>query len=505
MVRLAFGLLATLLLTTIVQAKGISEADLRAHITVLASDDFEGREPGTEGERKTIAYISDAWKKAGLRPAASDDSWLEPVPLVRRGPESAQFAFYARGEKLQFAGDEIVLIGRDADYSAKSLPLWFAGYGVASDGKVAGDVAGKVVLILADRPNFVAEEMQSIRARREALVAAGAEAVIVIGGEQAEYPLIRRQLLSRPIGLVSREKRAALEGVVGARFAVAMVTAAHGDWDKVRASADASDFRGVALGVTGDFAVKTHVKKFDSYNVIGKLPGKKRGSGAVLYMGHWDHLGICRPEGDVDRICNGALDNASGIAVLSEVARRLARTKHDRDIYFMATTAEESGLLGAYAFAEKPVVPLDNIIIALNIDTIAVAPHGAKVAIVGRGTSRFDAAVEAVAKKAGRTMEPSTESNEFIRRQDGWALTQKGVPALMIGGSFADMPLLQAFLGNHYHGPDDELTDETDLGGAAQDADLHVALGKYFASTRKQPVVKSIQNSDDKNDNKAGG
>ena len=491
--RLALGFFGSFLLASAGYANAISEDDLRPHIAVLASDAFEGREPGTEGERKTTAYISAEWQKAGLKPAASNGSWLDPVQLIRRGPGTAEVEFYARGTKLRFTGDEIILIGRESNYIASKLPLWFAGHGVDAAGKVAGDVAGKAVLVLADRPGFAPDDMKSIRARREALIAAGAEAVIAIASEQAEYPLIRRQLLSRPINLVSRDKRAPLEGVVGARFVVAMVTAAGGDWDKLRKSADAVDYAGTALGVTGDFNVTTEVDAFDSSNVIGKLPGKKKGSGAVLYMGHWDHLGICRPEGEEDRICNGAVDNASGIAVMTEVARKLSKNKHDRDIYFVATTAEESGLLGAYAFADKPAMALDKIVVALNIDTIAIAPRGANVAIIGRGTTKFDDVIDKVAKKAKRKIELSTESNSFIRRQDGWALGQKGVPALMVGGSFADPIRLETFLTDDYHGPDDELTEATELGGAAEDATLHVALGKHFASTRKQPAEKAAK------------
>ncbi len=494
---IALGLIMAGLFSSAAVATKISEDDLRPHIEILASDAFEGREPGTEGERKTTAYLSEQWAKAGLKPAASDGSWLEPVALVRRGPASADFAFRVRGEKLRFADDEIVLVGKEDVYAREKLPLWFAGYGVMADGSVGGDVAGKAVLVLADRPAFAKEEMQSPRARREALIAAGAEAVIFVGGEQTEYPLLRRMMQARPIQLVSRDKRAPLEGVVGARFAVAMVTAAGGDWDKLRNSANAGDYAGTALGITADFDVKSDVRKFDSYNVIGKLPGKKPGSGAVLYMGHWDHLGICRPEGAEDRICNGAVDNASGMAVLTEVARGLSKSRHDRDIYFIATTAEESGLFGAYAFVERPVMPLEKIVIALNIDTIAVAPRGAKVAIIGRGTTKLEPVIEKIAKKAGRKIEPSTDANAFLRRQDGWALTQKGVPALMVGGSFADLALMERFLEGAYHGPEDELTKDTQLGGAAEDAMLHVALGKHFANAKKQPLEMPAEKTPD--------
>ncbi|MFM2410038.1 MAG: hypothetical protein RL481_866, partial [Pseudomonadota bacterium] len=213
--RIAAGILAIALASGAVQANKVSEQQLRAHIAVLASDEFAGREPGTAGDAKTTAYISEQWQKAGLKPAAHDGGWLDPVQLVRRKPETADVQFFARGEKLRFADDELVLVSREADYARDKLPLWFAGYGIDADGKVSGDVAGKVVLFLADRPAFGPDAMRPVRARREALVAAGAEAVIAVGGEQAEYPLIRRQLLSRPIYLVSEEKRAAVEGVVG--------------------------------------------------------------------------------------------------------------------------------------------------------------------------------------------------------------------------------------------------------------------------------------------------
>ncbi len=495
MQRVAIAFLGVLLVSQAAIAQKVTERDLRAHIAVLASDEYEGREPGTEGERKTTAYISEQWRKVGLKPAAHDGSWLDPVQLVRRGPESAEVLFYARGEKLRFADDEMVLVSREPSYVRDKLPLWFAGYGIAADGKVAGDVAGKAVLILADRPAFGPDAMKTIRARREALVAAGAEAVIAVGGEQAEYPLIRRQLLSRPIYLVSQEKRAAVEGVVGARFAVAMVTAAGGDWDKLRKSADDSGYKGAALGITGNFKVQTDVNAFVSHNVIGKISGRKPGSGAVLFMAHWDHLGLCRPEGEPDRICNGAVDNASGIAVLTEIARGLAKSRPDRDIYFVATTAEESGLYGAYAFAENPVVPLDSIVVAMNIDTIAVAPRGSKVAIIGRGNEAIDKVIEAVAKKARRRVETTDEADAFVRRQDGWALSQKGVPSVMLGGAFADMALTEKFLSGDYHGPEDELRPDTQLGGAVEDAMLHIELGKYFASIKKFPAPKPANNT----------
>jgi len=471
-------------------SKAVTEADLRGHIEILASDAFEGRKPGTAGEAKTVKYIAEAWAKAGLKPAASDGSWFDPVPLIQRGQGSSTYAFTAKGRKLRIVSDDIVLIGQQATYARSNLPLIFTGAGVTSNGKVAADVKGKAAVVLFGADN-VPDNMKSPRARREALIAAGAEAVIFVGDSQGNWPTLRRQLLSRPIALESREKRAPLEGAISSEFMVGLVTAAGQDWDTLRANAKQADYAGEALGIDADLDVKTDLYRFNSSNVIGKIAGRKKNSGALLFMGHWDHLGICGPEGAPDRICNGAVDNASGIAVMNEVAEALAKKKHDRDIYFLATTAEESGLLGAYAFADKPVLPLDQIILSLNVDTIAIAPRGSKVAIIGRGTTPLDAEVEAVAKKIGRAIDGTTDANAFLQRQDGWALTQKGVPALMVGGSFADLNLLQKFLGSDYHGPNDQLTDRTELGGAAEDTDLHIALGRHFADTRKYKSKKA--------------
>ncbi len=468
------------------QAKTSVEKSLREQIAVLASDDFEGRAPGTAGEQKTLNYITQIWQKAGLRPGTTEASWLVPVPLVQRSPGSAKFSFATREKTLRFVADEIVLTGREASYQKKALPLLFGGYGIKEDGTPLDNVAGKAVLLLFDQPDFGPAATRVVRARREALVKAGAEAVFVVANNGAgAWSAVRRQLLTRPLALQSREIRAPLEGAFSSEFAVAMVTAAGRDWDKLRAHAREKNFVAEDLGIAGDFDVTTDVHRFNSQNVIGKISGKKPETGAVLYMAHWDHLGICQPESATDKICNGAVDNASGIAVLTEIARGLSKSRFDRDIYFVATTAEESGLLGAYAFADNPPVPLDKIMVAFNVDTIAVAPAGAKVAIVGRGTTSLDPIIDGVAARLGRPPEMSTESNSFVQRQDGWALGLKGVPAVMVGGAFADIGRLQAFLGSNYHKPDDELTDKTELGGAAEDVKLHIELGRTFADTRK--------------------
>jgi Peptidase family M28 len=478
----------TILVAPAAVAGGVKQRDLRTHVAVLASDAFEGREPGTAGEQKTVAYIAKAWASAKLKPAGSDGSWFAPVPLVQRTQGEAQATFYRNSYRLKIMSDDIVMIGRDPHYQAHSLPVVFGGYGVKSDGRAIGDMSGKLVLMLASAPDFGDADAMSVAARKDALISAGAEAVLMIAeGGEGNWAAVRRKAVKNAVALETAENHAPLEGAVSTEFVVAMITAGNGDWDRLRKAAHSPDFDGEDLGIMANLDVTTNVRRFNSMNVIGKIPGRKPDGGKVLYMAHWDHLGICRPAGEIDRICNGALDNASGIAVLTEIARALVKARSDRDIYFVATTAEEEGLLGAYSFAANPPFPLENIVIALNIDTIAVTPAGSKVAIIGRGMTDLDPTIESIAAGLGRKIDGTDRANSFLKRQDGWVLTQKGVPSMMVNGSFSDFSALEQYLASRYHTPDDEYSDDIDLSGAAEDADLHIAIGKYFASKTRYP------------------
>jgi len=220
---------------------------------------------------------------------------------------------------------------------------------------------------------------------------------------------------------------------------------------------------------------------FTSHNVVGVARGRHPDGKAVLLMAHWDHLGICAPTA-ADKICNGANDNASGIAAMIAVAEQVGRLGLDRDVWFVATSAEEWGLLGARAFADRPPLPLASIVAGFNLDMIAVAPTGARVAMVAPPNSRLEPLVRQSAAALGRAWDGDREADDFLRRQDGWVLAERGVPMVMAGGSFSDMARLRRFLAENYHAPDDELRADTDLGGAVDDADLHLELVRRAAS-----------------------
>lgn len=224
-----------------------------------------------------------------------------------------------------------------------------------------------------------------------------------------------------------------------------------------------------------------------SRNVVGVVRGRKPDGKAVVMMAHWDHLGICRPADPVDKVCNGASDNASGTAAVLAVASRVAQMKLDRDVWFVFTGAEEWGLLGAEAFAANPALPLASIVAGFNMDTIAVAPKGEPVAMLAADNSPLEKLVRETAEAMGRKWDGDDEIKPFLQRQDGYAFVAKHVPMVMVGGSFSDMKKLMAYLGKEYHGIDDELTDAMELGGATEDANLHIELVRRAGSRSYNP------------------
>ncbi|MEQ1509179.1 MAG: M28 family peptidase [Sphingopyxis sp.] len=470
------------------ESAAVTEAELRAHIAVLASDDYGGRFPGTPGETLAAQYIAQALSDAGfIGGADADGSWYQPVPLVEMVVGQSEARFSDTAGRAIIAPD-VLLRAPSGSAQINGAQVIFVGYGVDSSGQVIADVAGKIALVLgADRPG---ENPLPAALRREALIAKGAVAIITVSAPgAASFRGFLRSYTNARMQLAGRVSRAQIEGVMANESAQRLMQDSGLSLVDATSAAATNDYAGMTLSGKATLRATTARRDFNSYNVVARLPGRRSGSGTVLVTGHWDHLGsTCRPATAADRICNGAVDNASGIAAMIEIARRVASgTRLDRDVVFVATTAEEQGLLGAYHFASNPVVSLSSIVIALNIDTVAVAPRGAAMAIVGRGATRLTAEVEAVAQAMNRAIDRDDDANAFLRRQDGWALSQAGVPAIMAGGGFSEATYLQAFISGNYHTPADEMTDAVQLGGAADDADLHIALIRHFASTTAHP------------------
>lgn len=451
------------------------EGRLADHIAVLASDAFEGRRPGTEGEAKTLRYLANQWQSIGLESGTNDPAnpWYAPVDLVMTMPTTGQVSFASGGRKVSLPEGAVTVFGTQRRDLVGEAPLVFVGNRASIE---AIELVGRVPVL-----NF--DQTVSVE-RIEQLAASGASAVLVLGTAAQLAPLIeaRRQGGYRlaaeerpmaPVVLVDREVALAHPGAqpFAGRFR----------------NADRADFKPEALPVTLTLDTRAQVADVRTHNLIARLPGRDPAAGAVLVVAHWDHFGICQPEGAADRICNGAVDNASGLAMMTELARLLARGPElDRDVIFLATTAEEWGLLGAYAFTREPPVPLSSIVGAFNLDTGALAPRGSPVAVVGQGLGPFDGEVERAIAAAGRTLAGRDIAARFLRRQDGWAFLRADVPTVLVSSSYADEALLERFLATRYHNPADHAAD-IELGGAVEDVLLHRELVRHFADASRYP------------------
>ncbi len=475
----------------------VTPADLRRHIDQLASDAFQGRAPATEGERLTTAYITEQFRQRGLEPAGENGGWFQPVALVERVPGQATTNWTAAGRPVQISPQELILLGRDANEAIQSAPIIFAGHGAriperGIDQLAGANFQGAVALILLQGPEGV-QGFPSLTERMRTLSEAGAVAVIGIVDDGVPFPVIARTF-SRGTTRLDSTVVPRVAGAMPVAAAQRLIAAAGGNLERLLNDQPGASFRSVPLNATASIEVATHVERYTSNNVIGRIRGSGDTSQSLLYLAHWDHFGTCRPADEADRICNGAVDNASGVAALIEIAGRLSRQpRPPRDVLFLATTAEETGLLGAEYFAAHPVVPAASIVAAINLDTIAIHPAGEPVAVLGRGIAALDRVIDQTVQDMGRRLDGDNEADAFVQRQDGWKLAQAGIPSVMVGGSFSNMTLLNAFLSGNYHQPSDQPGPNLQLDGAAEDTSLMVALGRRLAdpSVYQRPAAAS--------------
>lgn len=465
-----------------------TEADLRRHIEILASDDFEGRQPGTAGEALAVSYIASQFSAAGLLPGYHGN-YFQPVALVSRVDDHILLSTRGPNGTVQHSG-EILALGNSDRVNLEDLPVTFAGY--ALDMESGDDGApdsrrydGQAVLLLRGLPDGV-DRAPSFRGLIAHFRERGARAVIGIVSPDVPWAAAEVSMRFRQTYL-GTQQLTEVEALMSSQTADMVLSDAGQSLSALRARAAASDFEPFTLDLSMSMQVSTAIDHFDGINVVARLPGTGETDEAVLFSAHHDHFGICRPDSDEDRICNGAVDNASGTAALIETARVLAAGPElQRDIIFVTTTAEEDGLLGAQAFVQSSPVSLDRIVAVFNLDTIAIAPAGSAVGIIGRGMTPLDPLIDRVASEQERAVHTGTEANAFAQRHDGWAFFQYGVPAVAVGGSFTDLELLNGFFRGRYHRYDDEVAD-IELGGALEDTLLHIALGRAFADPVRYP------------------
>ncbi|MEY4672206.1 MAG: hypothetical protein RLZZ415_2085 [Pseudomonadota bacterium] len=457
------------------------EAALLAHVTQLASDDFDGREPGTEGEAKTLRYIGQQWFEIGLESGTNDprNAWFAPVKLVAREAAASRAVFNRRGRPQFVPPGSTIVFTSGKRTLLNSSPLLFVGKGEIEVGRA--ELAGRVALLL-DGGKDGAE-------RQNALLKAGAAAVMTVLDGDRSLDQVRARRGRSGYALASEELGGDLEAYITAEGLERALAGGPLDLAALKALAATPDFAAKLLDLSVTLEATTRETRINTHNIIGRLPGRRPESGAVLLLAHWDHFGECAAPPAEDLICNGAIDNASGVAALTEIAKRLAKgPAMDRDVYFLATTAEEIGLLGVEAFAEDPPLPLSQIVAAFNLDSIALAPRGTPIGIVGRGLTPLDAGILAVAKAQKRKVIDGDAINAYVRRQDGWALLAHDVPTVMVSSSWSDVARVERFFDGDYHRPGDQVKPSLDLSGTAEDVAFHVALVRHFADAKKVPL-----------------
>lgn len=462
------------------------ETALKSHVETLASDDFDGREPGTEGETKTLRYLARQWFDIGLEAGTNipGSGWFAPVELVEREPVLSRASFTRGRKRVALPTDSVFVVTSGLRSLVQDAPLLFVGQATTPT-LARAELAGRVAVMLDSLPKGVDPQRGGDRAGR--LLDAGALAVLtVLDDERGLEDVIARR---RRAGYAVAGERigSEIEAFISPATAQLLLAGApNATVAKLRSDAASSAFTPYLLGVAGTFEATSRETRIKTHNLIGRLPGRNPGAGAVLMMAHWDHFGECAAAPAEDLICNGAIDNASGLAVVTETARALAKGRPlDRDVYFLATTGEELGLLGAIAFAENPPIPLDRIVAAFNVDSTGLVPAGRPVGIVGKGMTPLDPLIGEVIRKTKRRLAPGDGANAYIRRQDSWVLMRHDVPTVMVSSSYGDMERIERFMEDTYHRPTDQAGAGIDYSGMADDVQLQVELVRAFADPKR--------------------
>jgi Zn-dependent M28 family amino/carboxypeptidase len=508
----------------------IDAQSLLAHIETLASDEFGGRAPLSEGERLTIDYLETEFRTLGLQPMFGD-SFLQPVPLV---------AIEADPNMPLVITDEAGIVRTTFDYGAQTM-LWttrvaeevdlafselvWVGYGIVApeygwDDYQGLDVSGKTVVMLVNDPGFASGDENLFKGRRmtyygrwtykyeEAARQGAAGALIVHQTEPAAYGwnVVEESNRGVQFHLAGRddelgaEKRLAVQGWLQEEVARQLLALADRDFDELRAGAGKNSSVPLPLGLRASVTIRNRLEFAESYNVGAVQPGTMRPEELFIYMAHWDHLGTApHAAGESgDFIYNGAEDNASGTSGLLEIANAFSSLQEgtERSVGFLAVTAEESGLLGSEAFVERPPYPMHHIVGGINMDRLNFRGVVSDVVVIGHGASELEDILAEQARPLGRTVTPeATPEKGYYYRSDHFNFAKRGVPILYARGGTvhrqfgADYITRRnaEYVADRYHATADEVRDDWDLDAAVEDLRLFFDIGQRVADSDLWP------------------
>ena len=511
-------------------SSGINEATLKAHVKFLADDLLEGRGTGARGGEIAAKYIAAQLEAVGAKGAGENGSFFQPVSLVgvKADPATTLTVSGASGnESFKFADDFVAFTGAQTELVDVDADLVFVGYGINApeqkwnDYKGADtDYRGKILVMLVNdppattaEPNLFAGKTLTYYGRwtykyEEAARRGAAGAILLHTDQSAGYPwgVVRTSNGSWRFDIARGQNDSTpflqFRSWVTDDAARRLMKLAGQDLDALRTRAATREFQPVKLGLKGKLSLKSEVKRVAAPNVVGVLEGSdpQLRNEYVVYSAHWDHLGVGAPNKDGDTIYNGALDNASGVAVVLAIAETIAKLPPDqrpkRSSLFLFPTAEEQGLLGAEWYAKHPVVPLDKTAANVNLDSMNVLGPTQDFIPLGAERSTLKAVVESVAQKMGLRVSPDArpEQGSFYR-SDHFPFAKAGVPSISLkeGNDYVGHSKewgeeqFKAYNTAHYHQPSDEIRDTWDFRAMIQEGEIALAIGRIISDAPEKP------------------
>ena len=510
----------------------ISPANLLTHIRELASDRYEGRAPGSQGEELATAYIEQQFRKFGLAPGHPDGTYVQSVPLL--GFQSTPDLKIEAGKRelhWRFL-DDYVAVSRwaQSDVRVDDSEMIFVGYGIDApeqswDDYKGVDVRGKTVVMLINDPPVTGADGQldpkifggkamtyygRWTYKYEIAAAKGAVGCLIVhetGPAAYPFAVITGSRSRENFEISAPDKNmghVAMEGWLTLDAARKLFTACGQDYDVAKKAAATREFHPVSLGAKASFTIENVLRNVASKNVVALLPGSdpKLKDEFVIYTAHWDHLGR-DPRLPGDQIFNGAADNAAGVAVLLELARAYtalpAAARPKRSVLFLSVTAEEKGLLGSRYYAMEPLYPLTKTLANINMDGANQFGPTSDMATVGFGASTIDDVGMAVAAAQGRQMFPEAHpENGSYYRSDHFEFAKVGVPSYYPknGTHYIGQPddfsetQVKDYIANRYHKVTDEVQPNWTFEGAAQDTAFLLEVGLRIANGDQWPEWK---------------
>jgi Zn-dependent M28 family amino/carboxypeptidase len=527
---LAFSMLSLLssaaLAANDAAVKEIESAGLLEHVSTLASDEFGGRAPMSEGERLTLSYLEKQFKEMGLKPMFGD-SYRQSVPLVSitADPDMALSVSDMEGNVHSYAYGTEVMLGSpqvlEENGFNRSELVW-VGYGIVApeynwNDYEGIDVKGKTVIILVNDPGYATQNPELFNGNsmtyygrwtykyEEAARQGAAGALIIHQTDPAAYGWnVVADSWSGPKFHLATENdnmdRLKVEGWLQYETAKDIFNIAGIDLNEITADAAKASVKPYSIGLSASVNISNTIQRAESFNVGAILPGSTRPEELFIYMAHWDHLGTTAHKEDQegDFIFNGAEDNASGTGGLLEIAQAFAAlpSPPQRSVGFLSVTAEESGLLGSLAYAAKPAIAMNKTVGGINMDRLNFRGKMSDVVVIGHGGSEMETVLAEEALKFGRTVTPeSTPEKGYYYRSDHFNFAKKGVPILYARGGTVDRNhgadyitgRNADYVNNRYHSPADEVNENWDVDAAVEDLVLFFNIGNRLVNSNEWP------------------